>query len=525
MLPPFRLPKGRSFGARLPALVLAVLLALFRLFLSGDTRYSAALFNNAIYLPLVVSKPLPPVDLAVTALEVTQAVQTSNNSVPLVANRPAVIRVYVQRLKGELPDEALILVTATRGGVSLGTVSVGPRPVPSLPSRNDYASTFNAELPADWLFGRVEVVARVEVSGAARESNESNNSATLTLDFNEVPPLAIKIVPIDYTHLGTRGAGFYPGTLVDPVSEWLMGAFPISDVEVTFHPGYSFSGDLSLSSEWARLLAEVTTLKAVEGAPGSQVYYALVPTRRDDSRWFYAGIAGIGWVGHRVSVGLDLGDPNRTGSLAGHEIGHNFGRGHAPCGFPGNVDGQYPYAGASTGHFGLSVPGNMLFDPAVTRDVMGYCHPKWVSDYTYQALYADQRVNGLTPDDALTAAHPALLIQARFDSAGVPWLEPVYTFPQIPTPPVTHSDYTIELLDSAGNILAAQPVPVLEAAEPDVTARFIQASLPLPATPVARVRLLHGGMVIAERALSGPAPLSRAPDTASSTVWTVEATP
>ena len=47
-----------------------------------------------------------------------------------------------------------------------------------------------------------------------------------------------------------------------------------------------------------------------------------------------------------------------AGSFA-HELGHNFGRNHAPCGSPPNVDPAYPYPGADIGTLGCDI-----FSPA-----------------------------------------------------------------------------------------------------------------------------------------------------------------
>src|ERR1041384_2156968 len=44
-------------------------------------------FANATYIPLAQKVLLPTVDLSLDGLEITQAVQTPSNSVPLVAGR------------------------------------------------------------------------------------------------------------------------------------------------------------------------------------------------------------------------------------------------------------------------------------------------------------------------------------------------------------------------------------------------------------------------------------------------------
>ena len=68
----------------------------------------------------------------------------------------------------------------------------------------------------------------------------------------------------------------------------------------------------------------------------------------------------------------------------GHELGHALGREHAPC-ETDDADPAFPYPGGSTGVFGYD--GTRLLDPAKYTDVMGYCVPVWISDYTYDPIF------------------------------------------------------------------------------------------------------------------------------------------
>jgi hypothetical protein len=66
------------------------------------------------------------------------------------------------------------------------------------------------------------------------------------------------------------------------------------------------------------------------------------------------------------------------------------GRYHAPCGGAQGVDLKFPYTDGSTG-----VPGWRQSDGTIMNgasDIMGYCQPYWISDYTYKALAARVKV-------------------------------------------------------------------------------------------------------------------------------------
>jgi hypothetical protein len=91
-----------------------------------------------------------------------------------------------------------------------------------------------------------------------------------------------------------------------------------------------------------------------------------------------------------------------------HEIGHTLGRPHAPCQTPDAPPG-FPYPGGGIGVWGYSLVSGELKNPAVFKDLMGYCEPRWTSDYTFSAMFdriSQVNLNGLmlAPDDAVAGA-------------------------------------------------------------------------------------------------------------------------
>jgi len=139
-------------------------------------------------------------DLAISSLEITQAVQTADNSVPLVAGRPTVIRVYPHTNTIEPVNNVTIVISATRSGVALAgsPLTVGPTSVLTNPGRSDINSSFNARLPSDWLSGAVTLQVAIDPANSIEEKDESNNANTTILTFNSVPDLNVTVVPIDH---------------------------------------------------------------------------------------------------------------------------------------------------------------------------------------------------------------------------------------------------------------------------------------------------------------------------------------
>jgi hypothetical protein len=409
--------------ASIVTLLLSMLLGLVvitgSLPLAAQTAVSVQGGGSTAYLPFVIGPP--PFDLAITDMEVTQSVQTPNHSVPLVAQRHSLVRVYAQTLAGTSPSNVVVTLEGIRSGSSLGVLSADPRPIPTNPTRANFASTVNFLLPNSWLTGNVTLIARIDLTDANNSNNERQHAAA----FGNIPQLRVVVVPINYNHQGPTAPGFYPAQSVDYISNWIQRAFPVHNVQVTMRTPHNFTGNLHDANSWLTLLNQMYTLKLSDGfsANSPVFYYGFIPINNGSSQWFSSGIAGIGWISpsneaHRESLGLNLGQNDNSGILAGHEIGHNMGRRHSPCGNPADIDPSYPYAGASIGQFGYDIGHNALRNPATYRDLMSYCSPEWVSDYTYNGLYVDQAIKGNWPDQVPTPS-------ASSFSSGPAWMKRV----------------------------------------------------------------------------------------------------
>jgi len=367
-----------------------------------------------------------------------------------------------------------------RGGMTLSnSPTTFQSSIPQSTSQSDYNSSINMQLPADWLSGTVDLTVRIDPDNRIAESNESNNVVTLRLAFTPVPPLRIKIVPIRYTH--TLNGITYPAPTLDTISSWISRVYPISQVDISWHAAYSFTGNLKNTSDWQKLLDEITALKSSEGAPSSQVYYGLIPVSNGSSTWFNGGVAGIGWVNSRTAIGLNT--SSSAGQIAAHEVGHNLGMWHAPCGNASGVDPEFPYTTGSIGTYGLDVLSGIVYAPESTRDLMSYCSPKWISDYTYKKLYAAQIRYGASQELTLSApvdgSQRSLLVRARLNEQGAEFL-PLYILPAQSSAPAAAGQYTVQMLDHQGNVLSETPVQELSAAEDGLEFTAIQAVIPPP---------------------------------------------
>ncbi|MHB1357628.1 MAG: hypothetical protein ACYCZF_16790 [Anaerolineae bacterium] len=450
-------------------------------------------------------------DLSIERIEVTQAIQDGANSVPLVSGRQTVVRVYIRSdAQGKL-DGIRVSLAGTANGQSLNNSPlVSPLgTVYEVSDRGVYTSTFNFYLPASWLDkSQVTFTAQVDSANAVCETSESNNTLTAAFAFTQVPSFDLVIVPIRYTHIPSGATYGPPG---DTISSMIYRLYPVPTMTVSLYQPLSFRGNLILDTGWKDLLEDIANLKTFDNAPESRVYYGLVPTGLGTASWFNGGYAGLGYIGWRASIGLNLEDlkwgQDAGAYIAAHEIGHNLNSLHAPgCG-AGNVDPLWPWIGDGHTHeYGLDL-GTLRIKMPTSEDIMGYCRDGgfWISSYTYRKLMVDQLARG----GATISQQPQemLYIRATLDEDDTATLRPIYHLIALPSATPTTSDYSVQLLDAKGNEVARYLVEVKTAEGTDFSFRTISALVPLPAETPAEMRLLKGNTLLVQRQLQAAATL------------------
>jgi hypothetical protein len=472
-----------------------------------DPQITSPDVGVSLYLPFVAK--CVNTDLTIGHVEITQAVQTDSNSVTLVANRQTVVRVYTQSNSSYTVDGVYVSISAYRSGSELPSspLSVGPGISPVTWSRADINTSFNTLLPSAWLSGNVTLYMTVNPSETVDENDYTNNTVTKSMSFTSVPALNITVVPIYYRHSST-------GKIYSPASSSFIQAaferfYPVGTVNVTVHSQYAFSGNLNNYEAWSNLLDIVTTIKENEGAPESQVYYGLIPLLDSNGNTWWGssggGYAGLGWVGYRVAIGITDAYLKQYEyyvngkDIANHEVGHNFGRYHAPCGDPSNPDSNFPYTNGVVGQYGFDMSAWQVI-PKTYQDIMGYCDPNWISDYTYLGLLENQLDYGAREIALSTTDN--LYVRASIGDDGTAILQPVYALPGYPDETPADSEYTLEFIDANGDVIAFQPVAVHLAEGKDFQTRSIHATLPKPELPFSNIRLVRNGVTVGERSLA-----------------------
>ncbi len=369
----------------------------------------------------------------------------------LVAGKPALLRVHL--LANPSP---ISLNNPLTGAVYMGSTFQGnltftcPNPIPTATDPGNLATTCTTTLPASWVTPGLRVELRADPQDQVAESNESDNLLTLTPNVGAGTVLHLTVVPV--IHQGQQAQ-------VPSFSQTLWRIWPLKEVSFTTRAPYTFNGNLSPSdgNAWAQLLDELRILRQTDGS--GRYYYGFVKVS------YTSGIAGIGYIGHPVAVGWDYAQSGPA--VMAHELGHNFGREHAPCGTSG--DTNYPYTGGRIGTWGYDLANGSLKDPSQFYDLMSYCSPQWISDYTYEGA---QSFLESSPPKPLSLPEEGLLFSGRMGQGEVIFYPPLKA---AAWPEGEASPYRLKAQAAGGQIQEA-PVYVLRDSEGIV---HFQARLPL----------------------------------------------
>ena len=420
----------------------------------GGTPYTASPSSQAVTVSptaavtATVTYAAPPsgtFNLRIEKVYLTQSTQTLDGTVPLVRDRAGLLRVFVTA-SGLNAARPAVRVRLYQDLVlqSEHTLTSASLAVPTAVDESSLTYSWNLPVAGGLIRPGLGINAEVDVANSVVESNEMDNAFSaagpLTMSVRTVPTLNLTFVPV--TQRGNGSTGAVTNANKDGFLEQIRRMHPIASYNAIVHAAYTTTTSDTLQDEngnlaWGTILNEIDLLRTAEHS--SRYYYGVAKVS------YGSGIAGVAYVSTstiraRAAMGWDYLPTGAT--VAAHELGHNWGRNHAPCGGPQGVDGSYPQADGSTGIYGLDVATETLKPPTLS-DIMGYCDPKWIGDYTYRAV-----LNYLSPPGlpAATAAdlavQPCLLIWGQIRN-GEMVLEPAFQVTTQPTLPERAGPYSV----------------------------------------------------------------------------------
>jgi hypothetical protein len=357
---------------------------------------------------------------------------TSGITVPTVAGRPALLRVFTTT--DPAYDKSAVTARLTLGQDAPIEV-VG---VVSTSTDAALTSTINFDIPADKMV--VGQTFRVDLLQSPDRGNAANTAAgypgmgTASLDVqSDGLQLKVMIVPVRY---GADGSKRLPDTTqqqLDGYKNYFFSFYPAASVEITVREPWTWNQPIDPSGGgWSEVLDAVAGLRQTDHAPADLYYFgAFEPAGSFDQFCAQGCVAGLGMVGttgdtySRAAVGVGYpGDMAWTTAI--HETGHNQGRNHADCGGAQGIDPKFPYPQAGIGVWGYDLVNRKLVSPLVGKDMMGYCDPYWISDYTYKAIF--DRMKNVNKAEIVVppGLANATWERARLDGEGnLTWLDPV----------------------------------------------------------------------------------------------------
>lgn len=431
--------------------------------------------------------------VAVPAAYLVQAVQRLDGTVPLVADRPATLRVFAtgDAVNFFQPDVEVVFRV---DGSEVGRRRVGLTRGGSIPREVDqgvFRDAWDVPIPGQWILPGLSFALRVDPDGllplAAGAHTRFPATGYRSVDVRRVPDFQIRFVPVHQTRFGSTGH-VLPATAA-AWTEFLEDVFPIAGIQRDVRPAFSTdAATTSGQTDWRTVIQEIWALRMLDG--DDRYYYGVL--RR------HGGYAGLGYVGYPVAIGWDdfgfaPGDPVPLAySVFAHELGHNFGRWHAPACGAGDVDPDYPYSGGVIGHYGLDHSRREIMRPEMF-DLMGYCNPHWVSDYTFEGvldfrleLEESRRRWGFE-----RAAGPGLLVWGSVVDGAVT-LEPAIAVDEArPTPPGGEGDLMVEGRDTEGRLLFRRPVPAMALSHGHADTRVFSAMVPLDQAAIEAVHTIR----------------------------------
>ena len=406
------------------------------------------------------------------AAYLVQAVQSRAFPVPLVADKPALLRVFPTAARaagaGVPAVRARFFVDGRETHVE--HVPGKSEAIPERVAEGSLATSVSAEIPGSVVRPGLEMVVEVDPDGtldpALGVARRIPAAGRLAVDVRALPPLELTVVPFLWaTAPDSSILDAVRGMAADPQGHELLadvrGLLPVGALKVAAHEPV-----LSSSNDARRLMEETEAIRVLEGRGGHYLGTMAGPVTGPSGTAFLPGRAGFSIP--------------RPGTIA-HELGHNLGLRHAPCGGAGDPDPSFPHPDGSVGAWGYDFARGELVRPT-TPDLMSYCGPPdGISDYHFaNALRYRLFEASAAAIPAASAAARSLLLWGGADGDGAPYLNPVFIVEALPALPDSAGAYTVTGRTARGIELFSFSFAMSRAADGDGGSGF---AFVLPAEP------------------------------------------
>lgn len=321
------------------------------------------------------------------------------NRAPIITGRKGLMRVYVQPQDVWRPRMVRAILTLRSG--DLVTTYSAEQYIGGKSTTPNLDSTFNFEVDAEDIY--VDTVFDVSLhelnpweSGPGTYAQQSWSSEGYTgYDIEQGHDVKLVIFPVRYNADGSGRLPALSDKQIQRYRDLFEATYPLANLKIKIEDPMDVSYAIGPSGNgWNTLLGSMSAMRSFADEPDSTYYYALFKPDTSIERYCAQGcILGLSLIGgpndvwSRASMGLGFAGEESAETMV-HEVGHAHGREHAPCGLYGQpFDPNYPYSEGDLGTWGYDARSGEMRKPSENYDMMSYCDPLWVSDYTYAALH------------------------------------------------------------------------------------------------------------------------------------------
>ncbi len=368
-----------------------------------------------------------------------QAVQSREDPVPVVADKEALLRVFVTATR--TTTETLPPATATFYVDDAETYSVEidgtSEPIPTEIDEGSLDKSLNVTIPDSAIEEGLSVVIEIDpdstIDAEILTTKRIPESGELDLGVGGVPDFGLTAIPFLYTADPDSSViedveGMADDEEDHELLHYTYDLLPIEEMDVDDHD------PVEINTNRAGFVLQRT--RAIRAAESGSGYWMGLMTRFSD-------VGGVAYVSGTSSASVT------NASLIAHELGHNLGLLHAPCGGPRSVDPAYPYEDGSIGAWGYDHRGDSLIDKDEAKDLMTYCRPEWVSDYHFTNAFGHRTVQEMSFGKARSRTGPSLLVWGSRSPSGELSMDPALLVEGRRLLPEARGDYTLTGLDDA----------------------------------------------------------------------------